>query len=42
MDRTKEVEVLHVFEAYTNENCGFCREWFSAQAYVKVGFGCTA
>ena len=27
----------HVFETYAIENCGFCREWFCAQAYVKVG-----
>ena len=31
--------MLHAFETYAIENCGFCREWFCAQAYVKVGVG---
>ena len=31
--------MLHVFEIYANENWGFCREWFSAQACVKAGVG---
>ena len=31
--------MLHVFETYANKNCGFCRELFCAQAYVKVGVG---
>ena len=29
--------MLHVFETYAIANCGFCREWFCAQAYMKVG-----
>ena len=29
--------MLHVFETYAIKNCGFCREWFCAQAHVKVG-----
>ena len=29
--------MLRVFETYVIENCGFCREWFCAQAYVRVG-----
>ena len=35
--------MLHVFETYGVENCGYCREWFCAQTgiksslYVKVG-----
>ena len=30
----------HVFETCAIENyCGFCRKWFCAQAYVKVGVG---
>ena len=38
--RCQEGEVLHVFETYTIGKCGFCREWFCAQAYyVKVGVG---
>ena len=31
--------MLHVFETFAIENCEFCREWFCAQAYVKVGVG---
>ena len=27
------------FGTYAIENCGFCQEWFCAQAYVKVGVG---
>ena len=29
----------HIFETYVIKNCGFSREWFRAQAYVKVGVG---
>ena len=31
--------MLHVCETYAIKICGFCREWFCAQAYVKVGVG---
>ena len=31
--------MLNVIEAYANENCGCCREWFSAQAHVRKGNG---
>ena len=31
--------MLHVFETYAFKRCGFRREWFRAQAYVKVGVG---
>ena len=31
--------MLHVFETYAIKKCGFCREWFCSQAYVKIGVG---
>ena len=31
--------MLHVFETYAIKKCVFCREWFCAQAYMKVGVG---
>ena len=42
MDGTKRLMrrlLIRVFETYATKNCGFCREWFCAQAYVEVGVG---